>query len=83
MWLKVITSLFLFFSLVSTGFAFQGKCIKIADGDTITVLVEGKTQHKIRLYGIDCPEKNQDFGQQAKQFTSDMVFVFKSGTRDA
>lgn len=29
---------------------------------------------KIRLYGIDCPESHQDFGTQAKRFTSDMVF---------
>jgi len=28
----------------------------------------------IRLFGIDCPEKDQDFGTRAKQFTSDMVF---------
>jgi endonuclease YncB( thermonuclease family) len=29
---------------------------------------------KVRLYGIDTPEKRQDFGNKAKQFTSDMVF---------
>jgi micrococcal nuclease len=29
---------------------------------------------KIRLYGIDCSEKRQAFGQKAKQFTSDKVF---------
>lgn len=28
---------------------------------------------KIRLYGVDCPEKSQDFGIKAKQFTSGMV----------
>jgi micrococcal nuclease len=51
----------------------QGKVISIADGDTITVLQNSK-QYKIRLYGIDTPEKKQDFGQKAKQFTSSMVF---------
>jgi len=45
----------------------------VADGDTITVLQNSK-QYKIRLYGIDTPEKKQDFGQKAKKFTSDMVF---------
>ena len=45
----------------------------MADGDTITVLQNAK-QYKIRLYGIDTPEKKQDFGQKAKKFTSDMVF---------
>jgi micrococcal nuclease len=50
-----------------------GKVVGVVDGDTITVL-EGTTPHKIRLYGIDCPESGQDFGQKAKQFVSDMVF---------
>jgi micrococcal nuclease len=50
-----------------------GKVVGVADGDTITVL-EGTTPLKIRLYGIDCPESGQDFGQKAKQFVSDMVF---------
>ena len=51
----------------------QGKVVGVADGDTITVLQNSK-QYKIRLYGIDTPEKKQDFGQKAKQFTSSMVF---------
>jgi len=50
-----------------------GKVVAIADGDTITVL-QNKTQYKIRLYGIDTPEKAQDFGRRAKQFTSDLVY---------
>ncbi len=51
----------------------QGKVISVADGDTITILQNYK-QYKIRLYGIDTPEKKQDFGQKAKLFTSNMVF---------
>ena len=51
----------------------QGMVVSVADGDTITVLQDSK-QYKIRLYGIDTPEKRQDFGQKAKKFTSDMVF---------
>jgi endonuclease YncB( thermonuclease family) len=47
--------------------------VGVADGDTITVLRD-KHPEKIRLYGIDCPEKRQAFGKRAKQFTSDMVF---------
>jgi endonuclease YncB( thermonuclease family) len=34
---------------------YQGKVIKIADGDTLTLLVDSK-QHKIRLSDIDIPE---------------------------
>jgi micrococcal nuclease len=50
----------------------QGKVIGIAEGDTITVLHKSK-RVRIRLYGVDCPEKGQHFGENAKQFTSDMV----------
>lgn len=51
-----------------------GKVVGISDGDTITVLTEDKTQHKVRLAHIDCPEKGQPFGNRAKQFTSDFCF---------
>jgi endonuclease YncB( thermonuclease family) len=50
-----------------------GKVIAIKDGDTIEILVNNRPV-RIRLYGIDCPEKTQAFGQRAKQFTSDLVF---------
>jgi len=50
-----------------------GKVVGVADGDTITVL-ENLTQYKIRLFGIDTPEARQDFGNKAKQMTSDLVF---------
>ncbi len=53
--------------------AWSGKVVGVSDGDTITVLRD-KQPKKIRLYGIDCPEKRQSFGKKAKQFTSDMVF---------
>ena len=45
----------------------QGKVVGVADGDTITVLDATNTQHKIRLQGIDAPEKAQAFGQKSKQ----------------
>src|SRR5215471_17826004 len=52
---------------------FTGKVVGISDGDTIKVLREGKAV-KVRLYGIDAPEKAQAFGTQARKFTSDLVF---------
>ena len=51
-----------------------GYVVGVADGDTITVLDAGKGQHKIRLTGIDAPEKKQPFGNRSKQNLSDMVF---------
>lgn len=52
----------------------SGKVVSVADGDTFTLLVNGNRQVKIRLHGIDCPEKKQDFGQVAKDFTNKQVF---------
>ena len=51
----------------------QGRVVKLADGDSITVLDDDKTQHKIRLSGIDTPERGQPFGKAAKQFLSDKI----------
>lgn len=52
----------------------KGKVVGISDGDTITILDSLHHKIKIRLYGIDCPEKGQDFGAAAKKFTSDKCF---------
>ncbi len=46
--------------------------IGVTDGDTINVLTSDNKPIKVRLYGIDCPEKNQAFGTKAKQFTSEL-----------
>ena len=51
----------------------QGKVVHVADGDTITVLDANNTQHKIRLQGIDAPEKAQAFGQRSKQSLHQLV----------
>ncbi|WP_035167409.1 thermonuclease family protein [Campylobacter concisus] len=50
----------------------QSKVVKISDGDTITVL-SGKEQTKVRLYGIDAPEKKQDYGQRSRQFLASLI----------
>ncbi|MDQ2921714.1 MAG: thermonuclease family protein [Acidobacteriota bacterium] len=51
-----------------------GRVVRVADGDTVTVLDSTDTQHKIRLEGIDAPESHQAFGTQSKQNLSQMVF---------
>ena len=65
---------------------FTGKVVRIADGDTVTVLVLSKVRHKVRLTGIDAPEKKQPFGNRSKQSLSDMVFsktvIVKTDKRD-
>lgn len=52
----------------------EGTVVGVSDGDTITVLDADKTQHKVRLAGIDAPEKGQDFGRRSKENLSDLVF---------
>ena len=52
----------------------MGRVVRIADGDTITLLDSINAQHRIRLQGIDAPESHQDFGTQSKQNLSDMIF---------
>ena len=52
----------------------EGRVVGVADGDTITVLDTGKVQHKIRLAGIDAPEKAQPYGQTSKRSLSDLVY---------
>ena len=52
----------------------QGKVIAIADGDTFTLLDSDNRQERVRLYGVDCPEKNQPFGQVARKRLSALVF---------
>jgi len=53
--------------------SFSGKCVAVTDGDTIKVLRGGK-EVRIRLFGIDSPERGQDFYRRAKEFTSEMVY---------
>lgn len=51
----------------------EGKVIKVSDGDTITVMDTAKEKYKIRLAGIDAPEKKQGFGQAARKELSGLV----------
>jgi endonuclease YncB( thermonuclease family) len=64
----------LFLGVVGQALAFEGTVVGVADGDTVTVLDAQKTQHKIRLSGIDAPEKAQDYGERSKQNLSKLVF---------
>lgn len=51
-----------------------GKVVGIADGDTLTLLDSTNAQHRIRLAGIDSPEKGQPFGDHCKKSLSDLVY---------
>lgn len=74
----MIRTLFLFFLLALQSSAWcdtiVGKVVGVSDGDTITVLDGSRQQHKIRLSGIDAPEKSQAFGQKSKAHLSSMAY---------
>jgi len=52
---------------------FTGPVVSVLDGDTIEVL-HNQRPERIRLSGIDCPEKGQAFGNNAKHAASALVF---------
>ena len=51
-----------------------GRVIGVSDGDTITVLDTDKIEHKVRLMGIDAPEKSQAFGAASKQALLNYIY---------
>jgi len=67
--------LFLLFnsSSYSESTILDGTVVKVADGDTITVLDSNKDQHRVRLAGIDAPEKGQPFGNASRKRMNEMV----------
>lgn len=53
---------------------FSVKVIGISDGDTFTCINDDNLQLKIRINGIDAPEKRQAFGNKSKEFLSSLIF---------
>jgi len=51
-----------------------GKVIGIVDGDTYDILLNGKLTVRIRMEGIDAPEKGMPFYKVAKKHLSDLCF---------
>jgi endonuclease YncB( thermonuclease family) len=65
--------LILVFFAAESAFAWEGKVVKIIDGDSLQVKRDEKI-YEIRLYGIDTPEYKQPFSNKAKRFTKNMTF---------
>ncbi len=65
-----------FFLTPGPGFAtsLTGQVVGVSDGDTVTLLDADQNQHKIRVSGIDSPEKAQAFGERSKQNLARLVF---------
>lgn len=65
---------FVMFLSALPAFAWDGRVVDVADGDTITVEpIKGGDRVKVRLYGIDCPEGKQPYGQAARGFVANVA----------
>lgn len=51
-----------------------GRVVSVTDGDTMVILDSDQGLHKVRLQGIDAPEKSQPFGRRSKDHLSDLAF---------
>jgi endonuclease YncB( thermonuclease family) len=72
--MRLIVLLCLFACTQASAETFEGLIVAVTDGDTITPLDSGRRQHKVRIAGIDAPEKAQPFGQRAKENLSRMAY---------
>ena len=72
-WKPTYIAVFLLAPSLVFGAEFSGKVVGVSDGDSIKVMHNGKAE-KVRLNGIDCPEKGQAFGKRVKQVTSSLAF---------
>ena len=73
----LVTALALFFCAVAYCFAqegtYMGTCVRVLDGDTITVADEGQNLHRIRIIGLDAPELAQPYGRAAKEALAGLI----------
>ena len=51
-----------------------GRVVAVSDGDTLTLLDASHEKHRVRLSGIDAPERRQAYGERAKQHLAALVF---------
>ncbi len=61
-----------FLSIAAFADSLTGKVVRLADGDSITVL-DNNIEHKIRLQGIDAPERKQAFGNASRKHLASLV----------
>ena len=77
---KIIFLLLIVFSIIVRLHSAEiaGRVVGITDGDTVTVIEQdhGKiNRFTVRLYGIDAPEKRQEFGEKAREYLSKLIFT--------
>ena len=72
--LSFAASLLLTTPTASAADLLEGRVVRIADGDTLTVLDVDQVQRRVRLAGIDAPEKAQPFGERSRQNLARLTF---------
>jgi endonuclease YncB( thermonuclease family) len=70
--LSFFISIFIFISPAWSDLL-HGKVVRVIDGDTVVILDQNNEQHKIRLQGIDAPERKQAFGKKSTKFLADAI----------
>ena len=58
---------FCFFSAVSQAETLRGRVVRVADGDSLTLLTSSNRRVEVRIAGIDAPERRQPYGAESKQ----------------
>ena len=69
----IVLSFLVFLALAASAESLTGKVVKITDGDTLYVLDANYKEHKIRLAGIDAPERKQAYGLASRKHLSSIV----------
>jgi endonuclease YncB( thermonuclease family) len=64
---------FLLFFLQAHAETLTGRVVRVIDGNAVVVLDAQKVQHKIRLQGIDAPERHQAYGTKSKEHLSELI----------
>lgn len=72
---RIVLIIIVFLSLSNCLYSqLKGRIIGVSDGDSVSLLDEKNVVFKIRLNGIDAPEKKQDFGNASKNFIGDLIY---------
>jgi endonuclease YncB( thermonuclease family) len=52
----------------------EGICVGVADGDSLLLELPGSERVRVRLFGIDAPEKDQEFALPARKKLTRLVY---------
>ena len=52
----------------------EGYVVHVGDGETVMILDKHRLEHRVRIDGIDAPEKEQPFGAAARRHLYDLTY---------